>query len=65
MKNRKKTTTFSQKSRETVYKAAQIRGDADVISTLEAHGDDLPGPEYGFHRKCYQEYTHAKALKKS
>ena len=31
---------------------------------LEACGDDLSETEYGFHRKCYQEYTHVKALKK-
>ena len=59
-----KTSTFSQKSRETVYKAAQIRNDTHVIAMLEACGDDLLETEYGFHRKCYQEYTHVKALKK-
>ena len=59
-----KTSTFSQKSRETVYKAAQIGNDTHVIAMLEACGDDLLETEYGFHRKCYQEYTHVKALKK-
>ena len=40
-KSEKKTSTFSQKSRETVYKTAQIRNDTHIIATLEACGDDL------------------------
>ena len=47
-----------------MYKAAQIRNNTHVIATLEACGDDLSESEYGFHRECYQEYTHVKALKK-
>ena len=64
VKNQKKTSTFSQKSPETVYKAAQIRNDTHVIATLSACGDDLSKTEYGFHRKCYKGHTHVKALKK-
>ena len=63
-KKSEKTSTFSQKSRETVHKAAQIKNDIHAIATLEACGDDLSKTEYGFHRKCYKEYTHVKALKK-
>ena len=63
VKETEKTTVFSKTSRDTVYNAAIIRANAEVVSFFEEYGDDLPGPDYGYHRACYQEFTHSKTLK--
>ena len=53
---------FSKKSREAVYRAAQIRNDDTVISILDSFGEELPSVDYGYHRKCYQKYTNKRLL---
>ena len=58
-------TKFSDSSRQAVYKAAKVTKDSNVIEILDSCEEDLPGPGYGFHRKCYQNhYTHSKTLAK-
>lgn len=57
-------TKFSKTSREVVYKAAQLRNDDSVISILDSFGENLPSSCYGYHRKCYQKYTHKRLLQK-
>ena len=56
-------TNFSAISRKTVYNAAVVRKDENAVHFLDSFGEDLPGPEHGFHRKCYQVYTLSKTLK--
>ena len=58
------TIKFSKKSREVVYRAAQLRNDDTVISILDSFGQDLPSVYYGYHRKCYQIYTNKRLLEK-
>lgn len=53
-------TKFSEASRKRVYEAARKRNDEEVIALLDSFGEDLPPPEYGYHRKCYQKYSHGK-----
>ena len=55
-------TRFSKRSRETVLKAAKLRNDSRVISLFDSLGDDLHASQYGYHRKCYQTYTHKKVI---
>ena len=55
---------FSKKSREVVYRAAQIQNDDTVISILDSFGEELPSVDYGYHRKCYQKYTNKRLLEK-
>lgn len=57
-------TKFSETSIKSVYNAAKIRNDQKVISIIDSFRDDLPSAEKGYHRKCYQSYTHGKALRK-
>jgi hypothetical protein len=64
MKTAEPIISFSKASRESVYKAAKLRNDEKVISLLDLYGEELPPADNGYHRKCYQNYTHAKALKK-
>ncbi|CAB4038823.1 Hypothetical predicted protein, partial [Paramuricea clavata] len=55
---------FSKKSREVVYRAAQLRNDDTVIAILDSFGEELPSVDYGYHRKCYQKYTNKRLLEK-
>ena len=57
-------TKFSKTSREVVYKAAQLRHDDTVTSILDSLGENLFSSCYGYHRKCYQKYTHKRLLQK-
>ena len=54
---------FSENSVKTVFKAAELRKDDKVSSTINESRkySDLP---YGYHRKCYQKYTHKRELQK-
>ena len=54
-------TRFSKASRETVLKAARLRNDNRVVSIFDSLGEDLYASQHGYHRKCYQNYTHKKA----
>ena len=57
-------TKFSKTSRDVIYKAAQLRSDDNVLSILDSFGENLPASEYGYHRECYQKYTHKRLLEK-
>ena len=54
------TVAFSNTSWSTFKKAAEIRGDLIHKKMKEKWGE---GPFHGFHRRCYQAYTHPKTLK--
>ena len=53
---------FSKTSKETVLKAARLRNDNRIISIIDSLGEDLHALQYGYHRKCYQNYTHKKVI---
>lgn len=57
------TTKFSETSKKSVYEAAQLRNDEEVIEIIDSFGEGVPPPEYGYHRKCYQKYAHGKLKK--
>ena len=59
-------TKFSKtsRSRDVIYKTAQLRSDNNMLSILDPFGENLPASEYGYHRKCYQNYTHKRLLEK-
>jgi hypothetical protein len=55
---------FSENSIKTVLKAAEIRKDEKVASTLHESVEKYSDLPYGYHRKCYQKYTHKRELQK-
>lgn len=55
---------FSEVSRKTVYKAAQVRKDERVISIIDESSERLSDLNHGYHRKCYQKYIHKRELEK-
>ena len=57
-------TYFSESSWPTFVKAARVRRD-DMWDALLAEGlDEDSEPRGGYHRRCYQSYTHKKALRR-
>ena len=59
-------TKFSKKSREIVYNAACVRKDEKILTLLASYSEDgdLFTSDNGYHRKCYQKYTHKHLLEK-
>jgi hypothetical protein len=49
-----------------VHNAACVRKDDKILALLESYkeDEDLFASENGYHRKCYQKYTHKRLLEK-
>ena len=59
-------TKFSETSREIVHNAAYVRKDDKILALLASYSNDkdLFTSDNGYHRKCYQKYTHKRLLEK-
>ena len=55
---------LSETSHEASYREARLQNDDHVLSILDSFGEDISASKYGYHRKCYQKYTHKKLLNK-